>query len=121
MELIKEDYSLGTQSANLTKIIKSEAGLKIKIDIKSDAYDFQSFARVSVFNQSELKWNVISSIPFANMNTPTKLFYSINRSENPAILTDKFQKDVEILIKEAEAILDQKFSIEPVKLKKLKR
>jgi hypothetical protein len=121
MELIKEDYSLGTQSANLTKIIKSESGLKIKIDIKSDSYDFQSFARVSVFNPSELKWNVISSIPFGNMSTPHKLFYSIQKNDNPAILSDKFKKDVEVLTKEAEEILDQKFSIDPVKVKKLKR
>ena len=37
MKVIKEEYSLGTQSANFTKIIEGDSGLKIKISITSDS------------------------------------------------------------------------------------
>lgn len=107
MKVIKEEYSLGTQSASLSKIIEGDNGLKIKIDIKSDSYDFQSYARVSVF--SDLKWNVVDSISFSNMKTPSKLYYHANgRPAN--VLAQHFVEDTQVLISNAEAVLGDKFS-----------
>lgn len=112
MKIIKEEYSLGQQSAQLTKIIEGDKGLKIKIEIKSDSYDFQSYARVSVFNSSELKWNGVDHIPFANMQTPPKLYYHVQQ-QNPNILSPYFTNDIKTLVLNAEAILDDSFSLAP--------
>lgn len=118
MKIIKEEYSLGTQSANFTKIIEGDNGLKIKIDIKSDSYDFQSYAKLSVFNSHELSWNIVDSIPFSNMKTPSKLYYKIQPpSKNANILASYFVSDTDTLISTAEAVLGDNFSVKPASKK----
>lgn len=109
MKIIKEEYSLGTQSVHLSKIIEGDKGLKIKVDIKSDSYDFQSYARISVFNSTEVKWHILDNIAFSNMKTPPKLYYQV-KQENPNILAKHFFADTQILISHAEAILGDNFS-----------
>lgn len=114
MKIIKEEYSLGTQSAHFTKIIEGDKGLKIKIDIKSDSYDFQSYANVSVFNSKDLKWNIVDKIPHSNMKTPHKLYYHVPAPQkNAAVLAPLFEEDTKILISLAEEILGDHFSIKP--------
>jgi hypothetical protein len=46
---------------------------KILIEIKSDSYAFQSYARVSVWDNK--KWNLIDHIHHSNMATETGLAY----------------------------------------------
>lgn len=118
MKVIKEEYSLGTQSAHFTKIIEGDNGLKIKIDIKSDSYDFQSYARVSVFNPQSVEWNILDSVPFSNMKTPTKLYYHVQApSKNANVLAPHFVEDTRTLVSNAEAILGDTFSVQPVAAK----
>lgn len=107
MKIIKEDYSLGTQSASVSKIIEGDNGLKIKIDIKSDSYDFQSYARVSVF--SDLKWNIVDTIAYSNMQTPHKLYYH-SQGKPANTLAPHFSQDIQTLTTNAEAILGDNFS-----------
>lgn len=116
MKIIKEEYSIGTQSASLSKIIESESGLKIRVDIKSDSYDFQSYARVSVFNKLALQWNIVDTIPHSNMKTPTKLYYHV-KQQNPNVLAPQFSADTQTLVKNAEAVLGESFSITPISKK----
>lgn len=113
MKIIKEEYSTGTQSASLSKIIESDSGLKIRVDIKSDSYDYQSYARVSVFNKLGLQWNIIDTIPFSNMKTPPKLYYQV-KQQNPTILAQYFSEDSKTLVKNAEEVLGESFSLPPV-------
>jgi hypothetical protein len=40
---------------------------KIKLEIKRDSYDFQSYAVASVFAADKLAWNVVYTIPYPNM------------------------------------------------------
>jgi len=119
MKIIKEDYSLGKQSVNLCKIIEGDNGMKIKIDIKSDSYDFQSYARISVFEPQSLAWNNLSHIPYANMKTPHKLCHTINPTQSVSLLIHHFQKDILSLTNEAEAILGDNFSAEIKKTNKV--
>ena len=63
---IKKELSKGRQSMNYDEFLKLD-GLKLKISIKSDSYDFQCHARILVWSEQDLKWNLIDSIPFANM------------------------------------------------------
>ena len=58
---------LGTQSRNLTRIVKTAQGHKLRIRIKRDSYDFQSFARIELWSETEGKWNFVHSIPYVEM------------------------------------------------------
>lgn len=120
MKIIKEEYSLGTQSASFTKIVEGDNGLKIKISITSDTYDFQSYARLSAFNPQTLDWNVIDSIPFSNMKTPPKLYYHVQApSKNASVLAHYFAEDINTLVSNAEAILGDNFSNKPAATKSI--
>lgn len=122
MKIIKSEYGLGTQSVNFKEIRESDEGLKIQINIKSDSYDFQSHAIVSVFSPTELKWNNLSSIHFSEMQTPPKLYYHVPPQGNPSVVSGHFQSDIQQLVTEAEAVLGQTFSVvpSPKKVRKMK-
>jgi hypothetical protein len=113
MKIIKEEYSIGTymKSVHFTKIIEGDKGLKIKVNIKSDSYDFQSHATVSVFNPHDLKWNIIDSIHYSNMKTPHNLYNHLQLpQQNASVLASKFLDDTNTLVSNAEAILGDSFS-----------
>ena len=111
MKLIKEEYSIGTQSIRLKEILESKDGHKILIEILSDSYDFQSYARLSAFNKNDQKWNIIDTIAYSKMQTPPKLAYSPELKNNADNLKEYFQKDLSQLISNAELILDTSFDV----------
>ncbi|MHC5194744.1 hypothetical protein ACYSUW_13415 [Pseudomonas frederiksbergensis] len=76
-QFIQSDIARGTQTVNATYIF-DRGPTKVRIKISSDSSDFQSFARVELFSPSDLKWNVVGHIPFAQMKTPHKLAYVTN-------------------------------------------
>lgn len=63
---ISKTYSKGQQSHNYQEILSAD-GKKLRISIKRDAYDFQSYARVEALGNDEIKWNVIHSIPYTEI------------------------------------------------------
>lgn len=73
---MKEDFTInkGGQSTQYEEhlVLKGE---KIRITIKSDSYDFQSYAKAWVFNRSRLEWAPIASLHYGDMETPTGLAY----------------------------------------------
>ena len=110
MKTIKEEYSLGQQSANFNQILEFPSGLRLKIHIKSDSYDFQSHAKAEIFNPNTLSWNLVTNIPYSNMKTPSKLVYTISNKESSQSvlknnLSKHFKQDTETLIKDCKNIL----------------
>ena len=110
MKTIKEEYSLGQQSANFNQILEFPSGLRLKINIKSDSYDFQSHAKAEIFNPNTLSWNLVTNIPYSNMKTPSKLVYTISNKESSQSvlknnLSTHFKQDTENLIKDCKNIL----------------
>lgn len=73
-QFIQADIALGRQSVNATFIFE-RGPARVRIKICSDSYDFQSFARAELFSPTDLKWNVVGHIPYAEMKTPHKLAY----------------------------------------------
>lgn len=57
----------GTQSRNLTRVVKTGQGHKLRIRIKRDSYDFQSYARIELWSETEGKWNFVNNIPHPEM------------------------------------------------------
>jgi hypothetical protein len=50
-------------------------GRKARITIRSNAYSFQSSARLDVLDREAMKWNLIVALPAAAMKTPEGLCY----------------------------------------------
>jgi len=93
---------LNSQAMGYTEIIKIGEE-KIRITIKSDSYDFQSYARVKVWNAKDKKWNFVDSISYSEMNTPAKLYYQRNKKERHD--DSYYKKDRDLLLEMAIAIL----------------
>jgi hypothetical protein len=96
--MIDVELSKGRQSLNYQEIVKIGDD-KVRIRIKSDSYDFQSYARIEVWG-NENKWNNIHNIPFANMATPPELYYHSNANKR------SFKVDRDKLIDVATSILN---------------
>ena len=48
------------------------------VEIRSDAYDFQSYCTLDVFNKAEGKWHEVLRRPYGNMETRHGLHYEPN-------------------------------------------
>jgi hypothetical protein len=72
-------------------------GDKLMLEIKSDSYASQCYARIRFW--SDKKWNLIDSIHFSNMETLTKLVHRDN------VNASHFKRDRDTLIKLAKNIL----------------
>ena len=109
MKIIKEEYGVSRNDVGLSTIIEGDGGLKIMLDIRSNEYMMQCHANLSVFNQSDLKWNTVDSIHFSNMKT-MKGVGNIPAEKTARNLEQYFADDRATLISMAEAILGDKFS-----------
>lgn len=76
---------------------------KIKLDIKSDSYRNQCYARAYVLKNDE--WSLIYSIPYNLMQTPEGLAYHIEYKNNPTQAKNKFKEDIVRLREYTEKIL----------------
>lgn len=92
----------GTQSVNFREIYKLE-NKKIKLEIKSDSYDMQCYARAYILKDE--KWELIYSIPYSEMNTPNGLSHHVTYRHNASAAEVEFKSDVQRLKKYIEEIL----------------
>lgn len=100
--VLSEQLSKGQQCLSAERIIAlsdESTKAKIRIRIKSDSYDFQSYARVDVCSPATLSWNRIGEIPYANMSTPFKLGYKQGAG------IELFEADFAKLVEQAKIIL----------------
>lgn len=100
---ISEQIGKGRQSIDAERIMRLEneaRAVKVRIKIKSDSYDFQSYARAEVFDQAALKWNQVASIHYSKMSTPSKLAYV-----KPTCNFSVFERDIQKLLDETIAIV----------------
>lgn len=99
----KIQTSVGGQDANYLEYFTTPGGKKLKITIRSDAYDFQSHARCHVLTPA-LTWEVLCHIQFKLMKTPHKLAYGTTEGS----LVNFFMKDRQDLIDTALMLLGEK-------------
>jgi len=106
VKVIEREYFNGRQSVEFKGIYEYK-GHKLKINIDIDSYDFQSSARISIFNPQKLEWNYLQSIHYSRMESvkDEAVFYQrkvadLRFSEKQAI-----QKDIDELLKKAKQIL----------------
>jgi hypothetical protein len=92
----------GSQSVNFREIYGLE-NKKIKLEIKSDSYDMQCYARAYILKDE--KWELIYSIPYSEMNTPNGLSHHVTYRSKASAAEGEFEKDIQRLKKYTEEIL----------------
>lgn len=100
-KVISKEVAKGQQDVVFKEILVT-GGLRLRVDIRSDAYDFQSHARIDVFRPADLKWNHLASIHYSVMTTPHKLYYKLNGTDEQWFLKDRNE-----LVRQATEILNQ--------------
>jgi hypothetical protein len=84
------------QGWNYVKVVK--ANKNFRVEIRVDAYDFQSYARVKAWDGS--KWEFVHSIPFEHCQISKVNAYQKNVEPKP------FQSDADTLISIARQIVE---------------
>lgn len=76
VEVVENRTYRGNQSWNWEQILKLRFGdpdwgtpreYKVRLSVKVDAYDFQSWARADVWSEGTLSWNRVASLPTGMM------------------------------------------------------
>jgi len=87
------------QSWYYESLILLEDGTKVKVQIRRNAYDFQSFAQVSFFDQTTFKWREVAETPHPQMKC-------LNISYVQRGITAKdFEEDEALLLSEARHLI----------------
>lgn len=98
-EKIIEDITYASSNQSISRrVIYEFKNLKVMLELKSDSYRGQCYARASVLDN--LEWRVIYFIPHAEMRTPEGLCHYLPYRDNKAPNAKKeFDKDIERLKK----------------------
>ena len=98
-EKIIEDITYASSNQAISRrVIYEFKNLKVMLELKSDSYRGQCYARASVLDN--LEWRVIYFIPHAEMRTPEGLCNYLPYRDNKAPNAKKeFDKDIERLKK----------------------
>lgn len=73
--VVKDDVRNGTQSLYAERIVRV-GDLKLRAEVKRDAYDFQSYARVSAWTTKE-GWEIVTTIPFEKTLLKASVAYAL--------------------------------------------
>jgi hypothetical protein len=95
-------YKSNSQSISFREIYRLD-DKKIKIEIKSDSYHQQCYARAYVLKNDE--WSLIYSIPYTLMKTPEGLVYHSEYKNKPALAEGQFNEDIQRLHHYVEKVL----------------
>ena len=95
-------YKSSNQSLSYREIYKLN-DKKIKLEIKSDSYHNQCYARGYVLKNDE--WTQAYSIPYSLMQTPEGLIYKNDYKNKPAVAEINFKEDIQKLKTQIEKIL----------------
>lgn len=74
---------------------------RLKVDIRRNAYDFQSHLRVKIFDPESLKWNVLVSDAMTPDQETHKVFFDGKSAD-----IRPFRRDTEKMLEEARLVLD---------------
>jgi hypothetical protein len=92
----------GSQSISFREIYKLDEK-RIKLEIKSDSYDQQCYARAYILKDE--KWESVYSIPYSEMNTTKGLCYHVTYRSNAVAAEKEFKTDIDRLKKYVKEIL----------------
>lgn len=102
--LLEETFSEKRQGRLFKKLVKLKVpgsngqpeDRKLLCSVYADSYDFQSYARVEIYSPTESKWNLLMSLPYANMAC---------KGKSLATTPDLHKKDCAVLLESALKVL----------------
>lgn len=107
---IQHEISPGQQDVTSTSIfIRGQS--KVRIKIKSDSYDFQSFARAELFDAASNSWSIAASIHHGQMSTPPKLCY---KPQGTGLAFHHFSQDFDRLLAIVDGLLAVPAQVAPM-------
>lgn len=126
MKIVASEYSYDHEySVNFQEIRVSSKGTKIKIHIESGRYAQSKNIKavLSVFDDKNKMWNTVYEIGKSAMKTDCALRaktdfykrYGEHYLQPVEEFAPFFQEDINTLIKNAEMILDESFSVKSIK------
>jgi hypothetical protein len=87
------------QNVNFVEIGSTlgSSALRYRITIRSNAYKFQSYARIEIWSTARLRWNEVAGIGSSNMKTKAGLYIAREITlrefaEDRAELLDRFMQ-----------------------------
>ena len=87
----KITYKMSSQSIGYREIYEFK-GHKIKIEICSDSFKSQCYARISVLK--DLKWSTLYTIPYEEMKTQHELAYKVSYRNDASLAEKEFKEDI---------------------------
>ena len=87
----KITYKMSSQSIGYREIYKFK-GYRLKIEICSDSFREQCYARISVLK--DLEWSTLYTIPYEEMKTPNELIYGVKYRNNASLAESEFKQDI---------------------------
>ena len=102
IDVLHAQVNRGSQSLNYLELVKLDDH-KLRIEIKSDTYRAQCYARVSRHDGTQ--WHHLHDIPSSSMSTPAQLIHKAQHN-CPEKMEDLFMEDRNELLRIAELILD---------------
>lgn len=100
VKALTSSISKGQQSVTLLELLELNTH-KLRLSIKSDAYKFQSHAKIERWDGTQ--WQIVWSIPHGAMSTEEGLVYQ--PSHRP-VTRSQFSIDARTLIEQAKLILE---------------
>ena len=97
-DTITQEISRGRQTVTFAEVLRCDNGAKLRIVIKSDSYDFQSSAKVSLWDGAA--WQFAHGIHYSQMATPSGLWTSASK-----VSVGTFRADRDELIRVASALM----------------
>jgi hypothetical protein len=103
---LSTEFSVAEQDVYYTEILtlKGNKEYKCKLEIRSNSYQFQSYARAYVWSQEALKWNLVDDIAYTNMTTKEGLGYYPDVKKSGAKFLH-FMADRDLLIQKLGTVL----------------
>lgn len=87
------------------EIFTTIGAYKVFVRVRSNAYKLQCSAWVQVWHPVELKWNMVYSMPVAEMQTPEGMYVWSPGCVHGMYAPQHFQADIDKLLEAAKAIL----------------
>lgn len=81
------------------------SGEKLRLRIRRNTYDFQSYAIIEIYDPAQRKWNDLAAIPFANMASMAINAYTRPEDFERNHLIRNFEADENTLLNEARMVL----------------
>lgn len=100
--ILVSEVSFGSQSAEYHELLKI-GKRKLRIEIDSDAHDFQSSAVIKLWDAIGEAWKHVESIHYSKMSTPKGLKY---RNQVRTVTSTDFRADRDELIRRALLIVE---------------